>query len=297
MDAIALTGVTKRFGELTALDEVSVGFGQHRVTGLVGRNGAGKSTLLDLVSARSHATSGSVRVLGEDPFENRRVLAEVCAVTENQPYPGRFSVDAVLHSAALLHPRWDPRLAHDLVELFALRRRQKVGKLSRGQRSALGVVVALASRAPVTILDEPYVGLDAVARRLFYDRLLEEVVAHPRTVVFSSHFIDEIAHLLDHVVLLDRGRIVLDAPVDAVRDSVLEVSGPRVLVDAYAAELVVLSRADLGGISRIVVRGAMAGKIGANGLTMRPLPLQEIVVALSGQPLDATSRQGVGVAS
>ena len=281
MDAITLAGVTTRFGDVVALDDVSLGFGAHLITGLVGRNGAGKSTLLDLAAGRSHVTKGTIRVLGHEPFENRRVLADVCAVTESQPFPARFSVDAVLFGARLLQPRWDRRLADDLVDLFALRRRQTVGKLSRGQRSSLGVVIALASRAPVTILDEPYVGLDAVARRLFYDRLLEEVVAEPRTVIFSSHLIDEIAHLLDHLVLLDRGRVILDAPTDEVRESVVEVSGPRVLVDAYAADLPILARADLGGVSRVTVRGASAHRAAACGLTVRALPLQDVLVALS----------------
>jgi len=297
MDAIALTGVTKRFGDVAALDDVSVGFGRHLITGLVGRNGAGKSTLLDLVSARARVTSGTVRVEGDDPFENRRVLADMCAITESQPYPARFSVETVLHGAALLHPRWEAQVADDLIEVFALRRRQKVGKLSRGQRSALGVVIALASRAPITILDEPYVGLDAVARRVFYDRLLEEVVAAPRTVIFSSHLIDEIAHLLDHLVVLDRGRVVLAAPVDVVRDSVLEVSGPHVLVDAFVDGLDVLARADLAGVSRVTVRGAAPDEAAAVGLRVRTLPLQDALVALTAHPVEATVAPVVGSVS
>lgn len=297
MDAITLTGVTKRFGDVVALDGVNVGFRRHAITGLVGRNGAGKSTLLDLVSGRARASSGEVHVEGEDPFENRRVLGDVCAVTESQPYPTRFTVEAALHTAALLHPRWDGELADDLVEVFELRRRQRIGKLSRGQRSAMGVVIALASRAPITVLDEPYVGLDAVARRVFYDRLLEEVVVAPRTVIFSSHLIDEIAHLLDYLVVIDHGRVVLDAPAESVHDSVLEVSGPRVLVDAFADGLEVLSRADLGGVSRATVRGAAGDDAVAAGLRVRALPLQEVVVALTTHPHEASRGHVVGSAS
>lgn len=292
MDAVTVSSVTKRYGQVRALDGVTLGFAEGRVTGLVGRNGAGKSTLLDVVAGRVAPTTGAVRVLGADPYENRSVLARVCAVTENQPYPSRFSVDAVLHGAALLHARWDHALADELVELFALRRRQKVGKLSRGQRSSLGVVVALAARAPVTVLDEPYVGLDAVARRLFYDRLLEELVVHPRTVVFSSHLVDEVAHLLDHLVVIDRGRVVLDAPTDTVRESVVELSGPRVLLDEYAAGLSVLARADLGGLSRATVRGAHREEAEARGLRVSALPLQDVLVALAAAPASA----GTGVA-
>lgn len=284
MDAVSLTEVTQRFGDVTALDHVSVSFGERRITGLVGRNGAGKSTLLELVSGRARARLGSVTVHGKNPYEDRAVLSQVCAVTESQPYPKSFRVSTVLTCAGLLHPQWDISTAHDLVDLFDLRRQQKVTQLSRGQRSALGVVVALASRAPVTVLDEPYVGLDAVTRRQFYVRLLEEFVAHPRTVILSSHLIDEVAHLLDHVVVIAHGRVVLDAATESVRDGILELTGPSVLLDEYAARLTVLSRADLGGLTRAIVRGARADEAAARGLRVAHLPFQEAVLALSSGP-------------
>lgn len=231
MGAVSLTGVTQQFGELRALDGLSVDFAQDRVTGLVGRNGAGKSSLLNLVSGRTRATSGSVRVLGEDPHENRRVLAHVCAVTEDQPYPARYTVQSCMHAAALLHPRWDRALAGRLLELFALPRGQRVGGLSRGQRSAVGVVIALAARAPVTLLDEPYAGLDTVARQQFYAELGRELGARPRTVIFSSHLVDEVSHLLDEVVIVDRGRVVVAGPASEVPDLAVALARHRTDAD------------------------------------------------------------------
>ena len=126
---------------------------------------------------------------------------------------------------------------------------QRVKKLSRGQLSAVGVVLGLASRAPLTIFDEPYLGLDAVARQLFYDRLLADYAEHPRTVVLSTHLIDEVSDLLDHVVVLDRGRVVVDEDTDVLRGSLVVVSGPSRAVDDFAAGHDVVHRENLGGFS------------------------------------------------
>ena len=299
MDVVHVAGLTQRFGSVTALDDLTVSFAENQVTGLLGRNGAGKSTLIDILTGRRPAASGSVRVGDANPYENRHTLRDICGVGEAQRYPQQFSVAAVLDSAALLHPRWDAEMAADLVDTFALRRRQKVAKLSRGQRSALGVTVGLAARAPLTIFDEPYVGLDAVARQTFYDRLLQELVAQPRTVIMSSHLIDEVAHLLERVVVLDRGRVVLDAPVDDVRGTVVEVTGPSVTVNAFTHDQEVLQTRHLGGLTRATVRGADLEAARALGLRVDVLSLQEIVVSLASveTPLPAGPLPAEAVAS
>ncbi|MBP6995781.1 MAG: ABC transporter ATP-binding protein [Phycicoccus sp.] len=300
MGAIELEHVTQRFGDIVALSDVSVTFAENRITGLLGRNGSGKSTLLDLVSAHRLPTSGEVRVSGRQPFESRDVLRQVCAITEAQSYPGKYSVSAVLRAASWLYPTWDAALADDLADQFGLRQGQLVDKLSRGQRSAVGVIIGLASRSPVTLLDEPYVGLDAVARQLFYDRLLEAYADQPRTIVLSSHLIDEVADLLEHVVVLDAGRVVADVATDDLRYGVLALTGPTVVVDDICSELEVLHRTALAGTTRVLVRGADAGIAARLGLRAERLTLQQVVVAMAGHqppPADAPAPRTIGALS
>lgn len=300
MDAIAVSGVSRWFGDVMALDDVTVGFAMGRITGLLGRNGAGKTTLIDLMSGRAPTARGTVRVLGSQPYEQRSVRRLVCAVSEAQPYPPAFRVDTVLTAARRFYPNWDDAVADDLVDAFTLRRRQKVGKLSRGQRSAVGVVIGIASRAPVTIFDEPYVGLDAVARDLFYERLVSDVCVHPRAIVMSSHLIDEVADLFDDVVVIDRGRIVLEGSAEGMRGAFAEIVGPTVSAMAFVDGLEVLRRRDLGGVSRITVRGADPSAARAQGLTARPLSLQEAVIALASTTGGSQTRHdppSVGVTS
>jgi ABC-2 type transport system ATP-binding protein len=172
--AATVRDVTMRFRGHTALDGVSTVIERDSITGLLGRNGAGKTTLMQLLTGHRLPTSGSVEVLGGAPYENEGVLSRICFVKEGQRYPDHFRVRDALDAAALVYPDWDADLAADLLRDFDLPVKRPIKKLSRGMTSALGIVIGLASRAPVTLFDEPYLGLDAVARQLSYDRLLAD---------------------------------------------------------------------------------------------------------------------------
>ena len=135
--------------------------------------------------------------------------------------------------------------------------KQTIKKLSRGQLSAVGVIIGLASRAELTFFDEPYLGLDAVARQIFYDRLLEDYAEHPRTIVLSSHLIDEVSNLIEKVIVIDNGQILLDEDTDAVRDRAVTVVGDAAKVDAWASGREVLHREARPSRLRHRARGAV----------------------------------------
>ena len=282
--AATVHDVTMRFRDNTALDGVTTAFERNSITGLLGRNGAGKTTLMQILTGHRLPTRGHVQVLGSSPYENDAVLREICFIKEGQRYPDHFRVQDALAAAALLFPRWDADLAAGLMADFDLPAKRPVKKLSRGMTSAVGIVVGLASRAPVTLFDEPYLGLDAVARQLFYDRLIADYAEQPRTVVLSTHLIEEIAPLLEHVLLIDRGRILLDADAESLRDSAVTVTGPGDKVHAFARQHELLHNEALGGHSRAVVRihgAADRRAAAAQGLAVQSTSLQQLVVAMS----------------
>jgi len=158
---------------------------------------------------------------------------------------------------------------------------RRIKKLSRGQLSSIGVIVGLASRAPLTFFDEPYLGLDAVARQLFYDRLLQDYAEHPRTVILSTHLIDEVANLLEHVLVIDAGRIIIDQDAESLRGSATTVVGTRATVDAFVSDRAVLDRETIGGLASATINGLdAAGKAAATaaGLELAPVSLQQLVV-------------------
>jgi ABC-2 type transport system ATP-binding protein len=192
--------------------------------------------------------------------------------------------------ASWFYPNWDEELARQLVTEFDLPRQRRIRKLSRGMRSALGIVIGLAARAELTLFDEPYAGLDAVARQLFYDRLLADFAEHPRTIVLSTHLIDEVADLLEHVVMLDRGRVVLDAPADDVRGTAMTVSGAATAVEEFVADRPVWHRQRLGARATITVAGPLGAAAQARAralhLSLEPLSLQQLLVHAAGSSAD-----------
>jgi ABC-2 type transport system ATP-binding protein len=293
--AATVHDVTMRFREHTALEGVSTVFEQDSITGLLGRNGAGKTTLMQLLTGHRVPTRGRVEVFGARPYENDAVLSRICFVKEGQRYPDHFRVKDALNSAAMLFPGWDAELAQSLMTDFDLPAKRTIKKLSRGMTSAVGIIIGLASRAPLTLFDEPYLGLDAVARQLFYDRLLADYAEHPRTIVLSTHLIEEIASLLERVLLIDRGRVLLDADADSLRGTAVTVTGPKDRVSAFGARHEVLHTESLGGHSRAVVRlhGAADGADAAvAGLSWEATNLQQLVVALSLQTARAGGPSG-----
>jgi ABC-type Na+ transport system ATPase subunit NatA/Trk K+ transport system NAD-binding subunit len=202
--AISVTRLTRRYRDHTALDDVSFTVPGDTITGLLGRNGAGKTTLLRILAGQEFPSAGSAKVLGAPPAENEDVLRRLVFVREDQVYP-EISAGQALRAASWFHPNWDPALASSLLDAFEVRTSKAIKRLSRGQRSALGITIGLAARAEVTLFDEPYAGLDAVARQVFYDRLLADFAEFPRTVLLSTHLIDEAAALF--VVVVGLGNV------------------------------------------------------------------------------------------
>jgi ABC-2 type transport system ATP-binding protein len=227
---VEVRNLTKSYGSVMAVNQVSFSIEAGKIYGLLGRNGAGKTTIMQILTAQLFANSGDVKVFGEAPFENSRVLSQICFVKDSQKYPKNYRVIDVLHQAAIFFPHWDREYAFALIEDFRLPLSRRMKALSRGMLSTAGIIVDLASRAPLTIFDEPYLGLDAVARGIFYDRLLEDYAEHPRTVILSTHLIDEISRLLEHILVIDQGRLVLDEEAEALGLELAPVSLQQLIV-------------------------------------------------------------------
>mgnify|MGYP001132482405 CR=1 FL=1 len=283
-------GLVKRYGSFTAIDAVDLELTENRIYGLLGRNGAGKTTLMQLLTGQIFPNGGELEVFGRPPAEHADVLRRLCFIAEAQRYPDTFTPAHVLAAAPWYFENWDAAFAERLVADFRLPLKRRIKKLSRGQLSAVGVIVGLASRADLTFFDEPYLGLDAVARHIFYDRLLEDYAEHPRTVVLSTHLIDEVANLLEHVILIDQGRILLDRDAEEVRGSATTIAGAASVVDSFVADRAVIGRDRLGGLASVTIDGRLdrAERVRAAelGLELAPVSLQQLIVHLTGTDLD-----------
>jgi len=217
---VDVAGLSRRFGQKVALDEVSFVASAGRIYGLVGANGAGKTTLIKHLLGLLRAKSGSVRVFGRDPVRDPvGVLRRVGYLSEERELPEWMRIDELMRYTQAYHPSWDMGYADDLLDTFNLDRAKKVKELSKGMRAQTGLVAAVAHRPDLLILDEPSTGLDAVVRKDILDAIIRTVADDGRTVIFSSHLLEEVERMSDHVTMIHNGRVALEGSVESIRDA------------------------------------------------------------------------------
>jgi ABC-2 type transport system ATP-binding protein len=215
---ITITGLTRRFGATTALNDVTLTVPRGGVYGLVGANGAGKTTLIRHILGLLRAQQGTVRVFGLDPVADPvGVLSRIGYLSEEHDLPGWMRVGELIRYTRAFHPAWDDAYAEELRHAFGLEPRSRVDTLSKGQKARLGLLLALAFRPELLLLDEPSSGLDPVVRRDIVEAIIRTIADEGRTVLFSSHLLDEVERVADHVTMISDGRIALSAPLDELR--------------------------------------------------------------------------------
>lgn len=280
--------ITKVYGGREVLKDVSLTLEPGKIYGLIGRNGAGKTTLLSILTAQNPATKGTVSVDGEPVWENRKALEKLCFSRElnvgAESGIAAIKVKEYLRIAATYYADWDKDMEQRLMALFELDGKKKLGKLSKGMLSMVTIIVAMCSKAPYTLLDEPVAGLDVVAREQFYKLLLEEYAATGRTFVISTHIIEEAADVLEEVIIIHEGHVLLVEDTQALLERVRYVSGKADEVDAAVAGLEVHHPETLGrskGITVFLKPGQRVEE--TRDVSVQMVNLQKAFVALCGE--------------
>ena len=241
MSKLVCENLTKQYGSKTVLDHVNLTLESGKIYGLIGRNGAGKTTLLSLMSNQNPISAGTATIDGQRIWENPKALSRICFSRElnlsAESALSSYTLKAYLRAAETYLPHWDKEMAARLLELFGLEKKKKLGKLSKGMLSMVTILVAMASKAEFTFLDEPVAGLDVVAREQFYQLLLEEYTETGRTFVLSTHIIEEAADVMEEVIILDRGKILLKENTQELVDRARYVTGLADQVDGATAGL------------------------------------------------------------
>ena len=280
--AIELKNVSKSFGGVHALSDVSLSFGGGKIYGLLGPNGAGKTTLLNIITNRLYADCGEVLIDGESAPGRDRALGKVYMMAEQNLFPDSMKVKGALKITADFIPSFDLELAMELAQKFGLPMNKKVKALSTGYSSILRLVLALSANTPYVIFDEPVLGLDAQHRDMFYRLLMEHCGGGGQTVILSTHLIQEAAPLIEHAVIIKGGKILRDASADALTGAAHTVTGPAGLVDGYIAGRQVLNTTAIGGLKTACVEGEPDARVPA-GLEVSAMGLQDYFISLMNE--------------
>jgi ABC-2 type transport system ATP-binding protein len=214
MACIEARGLRKAYGKTVALDGVDLTVEAGRILGLIGPNGAGKSTALGAMLGLTEY-QGELKVLGRNPWRERdKLMAEVCFIADVAVLPRWMKVTQALDYVAGVHPRFDRAKAEGFLAKTTIKRTSKVRELSKGMVAQLHLALIMAIDAKLLVLDEPTLGLDIVYRKAFYDSLLNDYFDHSRTIIVSTHQVEEIQYILTDVAFIDRGKIVLDCSME-----------------------------------------------------------------------------------
>lgn len=288
MDQLVCSGILKKYGDKEVLHDVNLTLEKGKIYGLIGRNGAGKTTLLSVMSAQNPLTAGSVTLNGERVWENQRALSHICFSREinagvtNGGIAG-MKVKEYLRAASIYYPNWDAAMAEKLVKKFELDTKKQLIKLSKGMLSMVTIIVALASKADFTFMDEPVAGLDVVMREYFYRLLIEEYTDTGRTFVISTHIIEEAADVFEEVVIIKDGSVLCKENTQELLSRACRISGLKDEVDRACEGLSPYQSRMNGRAKSVTVLLDDGQQIPTNcDVTVQNLSLQNVFVALCG---------------
>lgn len=287
MARIEIKNLKKKYDDNLVLDDISLTFEENKIYGLLGRNGAGKTTLLNIITNRIFQNDGTVEVDGENIRENDRALEKIYFMTERNLFPAGYKVKDIFKWTKEFYPNFNMEYALELSNKFKLDINKKIKSLSTGYSSIAKIITAMASRAEVLILDEPVLGLDANHRELFYKELMKEYIENPKTIILSTHIIEEVSNLIENVVILNDRKIINSAEAEELLDKAYTVSGLSENVDKYIKSKEIVNIETLTSFKSATILGdvssddkALATEL---GLEFSKVELQKLFIYLTNR--------------
>jgi len=282
---IELKNVSLKYKKFEALKNISFNLEDGKIYGLIGRNGAGKTSLLSLLASLREATEGSIKIAGENPFENAKIMPNVTFVHETNHAEDGSKVNKYLALTTQFYPNFDQTYADYLIKRFKLPTNKQVNKLSKGMQSVLDVIIGLASRAPITIFDEAYLGMDAPTRKIFYQEVLADQEKYPRIIIMSTHLVSEMDFLFDEVLILHKGSLLVKEDYETFVSRGATITGSASDVDAFVAGKRVIGTQQLGNTKAATIYEENMEEIEEaarrNGLSVGPISLQDLFIYLT----------------
>ena len=282
--AVELKNVTKKFKEKTVFEDLNLNIEKDKIYALLGRNGVGKTTLMNIITTRYLPNEGEVNVLGEKAFENENVLGEICFMKDKtEAFRGK-KVKDIFKLGKIFYDNWDEDFKEKLLKEFEINEKDRYENLSKGKQSAVAIIIGLASRCKVTMLDEIYTGLDAVVRKKFYKILLEDYMENPRTFIISTHLIGEMSNIFSNVIIMGEKKLLVNEDIESLRKKVLEFTAGEELEKILEGKNI-LKSSQFGGQKKMIVFDDFTkeelNRYKENNISIKTLSLQDIFIALT----------------
>lgn len=290
MGTIKVSNVSKKYGDTFALDHISLTIEKNKIYGLLGRNGAGKTTLLNIINNRIFADDGVISIDDKNFSENKKSLGRIYFMTEQNLYPQAMKIKEIFKWTKEFYPNFDMEYALELSKKFELNINKKIKELSTGYSSICKIINTMASGAEILMFDEPVLGLDANHRELFYKELMESYIEKPKTIILSTHIIEEVAHLLEKIVIIKNGKIIKDESVEELLTKCYCVSGLNKNIDTYIKDKYCISLDEMASFKSAVIIGENGHK---ENQEQKKLDLEVTKVELQKLFIHLTNEGGV----
>ena len=250
---IHIENVVFSYDNKVVLKDVNLKVDEPAIIGLWGRNGAGKTTLMKLMTGQENPDKGRIKVKDSSPYNNTEVTYDICFMQEDHPFSSIWNVKDAMRFAKLFNRNWNEEEAERLIKMFHIPEKKKIVKFSKGMKTAIQIIIGLASNADITILDEPTNGLDAGMRKMFYKVIQDSFNARPRVIIISTHHIEEVQPLCESLVVLHNNSILFHKPLDEVRSNGILLTGERDKVEAFVKGHKVIDKSIMGNINKVMV--------------------------------------------
>ncbi|MDR7855188.1 ABC transporter ATP-binding protein [Tissierella sp.] len=282
---LEIKDLNKSYGKTKVLRDINIDIEENKIYGLLGRNGVGKTTLLNLISSQILRNSGEIKLDDKEIFENSKAMEDLCLIKDFPTSIKEKKVKHILALAKIIYKNWDEEYENYLIKEFNLNIKRKFLKLSTGNQTIVGLIIGLASRSRLTMFDEPTLGLDAAMRYKFYNLLLEDFEKNPRTIIISTHLIDEVANLFEEVIILSNERVALKDNVNSLVERSYFLSGQEDIINSVVKDKRVIHKEEFGSTRIVGIYGELRDDeikhIKNSNIEISNIPLQKLFIYLT----------------
>lgn len=290
MGTIKISNVSKKYGDTFALDNISLTIEENKIYGILGRNGAGKTTLLNVINNRIFTDGGVISIDDKNLSEGTKGIGSIYFMTEQNLYPQAMKIKELFNWTSEFYPNFDMEYALELSKKFGLNINKRIKELSTGYSSICKIINTMASGAEILMFDEPVLGLDAGNREMFYSELMKNYIENPKTIILSTHIIEEVAQLLEKIVIIKDGKIINDENVEELLAKCYCVSGLNKNIDVYINDKNCINVDEMASYKSVIIMGENGDK---EKEEMKKLDLEISKVELQKLFIHLTSEGGI----